>query len=135
MKIQQADFNVGQPTDSIGVTLKMLGYSLNSRAQNELDEAKEMLIKQKPLLLAYVGDEVKDKMIGNEAALAVVWSGDAVYMMRENPDLDYVIPKEGSNIWFDAMVIPKTSQNKKSSPKPLSISCVLQILLIAMLTI
>lgn len=109
--------------DSIGVTLKMLGYSLNSRAQNELDEAKEMLIKQKPLLLAYVGDEVKDKMIGNEAALAVVWSGDAVYMMRENPDLDYVIPKEGSNIWFDAMVIPKTSQNKELAEAFINFMC------------
>lgn len=101
--------------DSIGITLKMLGYSLNTQDDNELNEAKEMLIKQKPLVLAYVGDEVKDKMIGGEAALAVVWSGDAVYMMRENPDLEYVIPKEGSNIWFDAVVIPDTSKSKKEA--------------------
>ena len=109
--------------DSIGVTLKMLGYSLNSKDPKELNEAKEMLIKQKPLLLAYVGDEVKDKMIGNEAALAVVWSGDAVYMKRENPDLEYVIPKEGSNIWFDSMVIPKTSQNKELAEKFINFMC------------
>lgn len=101
--------------DSIGITLKMLGYSLNTKDDKELNEAKEMLIKQKPLVLAYVGDEVKDKMIGGEAALAVVWSGDAVYMMRENPDLEYVIPEEGSNIWFDAIVIPNTSKNKKEA--------------------
>ena len=101
--------------DSIGITLKMLGYSLNTKDDKELIEAKEMLIRQKPLVLAYVGDEVKDKMIGGEAALAVVWSGDAVYMMRENPDLEYVIPKEGSNIWFDAVVIPNTSKNKKEA--------------------
>lgn len=101
--------------DSIGITLKMLGYSLNTKDDKELNEAKEMLIKQKPLVLAYVGDEVKDKMIGGEAALAVVWSGDAVYMMRENPDLEYIIPKEGSNIWFDAIVIPNTSKNKKEA--------------------
>ena len=101
--------------DSIGITLKMLGYSLNTKDDKELNDAKEMLIKQKPLVLAYVGDEVKDKMIGGEAALAVVWSGDAIYMKRENPDLEYVIPKEGSNIWFDAVVIPKTSQFKKEA--------------------
>lgn len=101
--------------DSIGVTLKMLGYSLNTKDTQELEAAKEALIQQKPLVLAYVGDEVKDKMISGEAALAVVWSGDAVYMKRENPDLEYVIPKEGSNLWFDGMVIPKTSKNKKEA--------------------
>lgn len=101
--------------DSIGITLKMLGYSLNTKDDKELNEAKEALIKQKPLVLAYVGDEVKDKMIGGEAALAVVWSGDAIYAKRENPDLEYVIPKEGSNIWFDAIVIPNTSKNKKEA--------------------
>lgn len=101
--------------DAIGITLKMLGYSLNSKNPAELEAAKQMLIKQKPLVLAYVGDEVKDKMIGNEAALAVIWSGDAVFMKRENPDLEYVIPKEGTNIWFDAMVIPKASKQKKEA--------------------
>lgn len=107
--------------DSIAVALKKLGYSLNSRNEKELEEAKEILIKQKPL--AYVVDEVKDKMIGNEAALAVVWSGDAVYMKRENPNLEYVIPKEGSNIWYDSMVIPKTSQNKELAEKFIDFMC------------
>ncbi len=99
--------------DSIAVALKKLGYSMNTRNLKELEEAKVELIKQKPLLLAYVGDEVKDMMIGEEAALSVVWSGDAVYMMEQNKDLRYVVPKEGSNYWFDNMVIPKTSKNKK----------------------
>lgn len=101
--------------DSIGITLKMLGYSLNTKDDEELNKAKEALIEQKPLVLAYVGDEVKDKMIGGEAALAVVWSGDAVYMRRENPDLEYIIPKEGSFVWFDSIVIPNTSKNKKEA--------------------
>ena len=99
--------------DSIAVALKKLGYSMNSRNIDELEEAKEELIKQKPLVYAYVGDEVKDMMVGEEAALAVVWSGDAVAMIRENDNLEYVIPKEGSNLWFDNMVIPKTSKNKE----------------------
>ncbi|AFM00446.1 spermidine/putrescine-binding periplasmic protein [Desulfitobacterium dehalogenans ATCC 51507] len=109
--------------DSIAVALKKLGYSLNSREEKELDEAKKLLIQQKPLLMAYVGDEVKDKMIGNEAAMAVVWSGDAVFMKGENPNLEYVIPKEGSNIWYDSMVIPKTSQNKEMAEKFIDFMC------------
>jgi len=78
--------------DTLAVALMKLGYSLNSRDLNELEEAKQELIKQKPLVLAYMGDEVKDAIVGGEAAIGVVWSGDAVAMIRENPDLEYVIP-------------------------------------------
>ena len=101
--------------DSIGLTLKMLGYSMNTKDLDELEQAKQKLMDQKPLVLAYVGDEVKDKMVGGEAALAVVWSGDAVAMKWENPDLEYVIPKEGGNLWFDSAVIPKVSQHKEEA--------------------
>ncbi|NLJ98745.1 MAG: ABC transporter substrate-binding protein [Tissierellia bacterium] len=99
--------------DSLAVALKKLGYSMNTRSLEELEEAKEELIKQKPLVYAYVGDEVKDLLVGEEAAMAVVWSGDAVAMIRENEDLAYAIPKEGTNLWFDNMVIPKNGNNKK----------------------
>lgn len=109
--------------DCIGITLKMLGYSLNSEKLSELEQAKKALIQQKPLVLAYVVDEVKDKMIAEEAALAVVWSGDAVYCIRENENLDYVIPKEGSNLWFDAMVIPKGAANKEVAEKFINFMC------------
>ncbi|MTI67220.1 MAG: spermidine/putrescine ABC transporter substrate-binding protein [Firmicutes bacterium] len=101
--------------DSIAVALKKLGYSMNTRDTKKLKEAKEELIKQKPLVLAYVVDEVKGMMIGEEAALAVVWSGDAITMMKENENLEYAIPKEGTNLWFDNMVIPKTSKHKKEA--------------------
>jgi spermidine/putrescine transport system substrate-binding protein len=103
--------------DTLAVALKKLGYSLNSRNEKELEEAKAELIKQKPLVLAYMGDEIKDALISGEAAIGVVWSGDAVAMIRENPDLAYVIPKEGTNLWFDAMVIPKNAQNKEAAEK------------------
>lgn len=101
--------------DSIGLTLKMLGYSMNSKNVDELEIAKQKLIEQKPLVLAYVGDEIKDKMVGGEAALAVVWSGDAIAMKRDNPDLEYVVPKEGGNLWFDSAVIPKSSKQKNEA--------------------
>ncbi len=103
--------------DSIGITLKKLGYHINSKNVDELEEVKDELIRQKPLVMAYVVDEVKDMMIGEEAALAVVWSGDAVFIIDENEDLDYIVPKEGSNLWFDNMVIPKTAKNKDLAEK------------------
>jgi len=109
--------------DCIGITLKMLGYSMNTRKTEELDAAKKALIEQKPLVLAYVVDEVKDKMIAGEAALAVVWSGDGIYMERENPDLQYVIPKEGTNEWVDAMVIPSTSKHQKEAEMFINYMC------------
>lgn len=104
---------VDSQRDAVGIALQKLGYSLNSVDRNELEAAKQELIKQKDLVLAYVVDEAKDKMIAEEAALAVVWSGDAVFAMRENPNLDYAVPKNGGNLWFDGMVIPKTTQNKE----------------------
>lgn len=97
--------------DSIAVALKKSGYSMNTRSTEELEIAKLALIEQKPLVLAYAGDNLKDLMIGGEAAIAVCWSGDAVYMIAENPDLVYVLPEEGSNLWFDNVVIPKGAQN------------------------
>nr|WP_246566748.1 spermidine/putrescine ABC transporter substrate-binding protein [Tissierella simiarum] len=109
--------------DSIAVALKKLGYSMNTRDIKELEEAKQELINQKPLVYAYLGDEVKDVMIGGEAALAVVWSGDAVAMIRENPDLEYAIPKEGTNLWFDNMVIPKSTKNKEVAEKFINFMC------------
>lgn len=98
--------------DSIMVALIRLGYSINTTNDSEINEAKQMLIEQRPLVLGYVVDEVQDKMINEEAAVAVVWSGEALLAKDENSDLEYVIPKEGSNVWVDAMVIPKSSDNK-----------------------
>ena len=97
--------------DSLMVALKLLGYSMNTQSIGELEEAKQLLIDQRPLVYAYVTDQVIDNMIAGNAALAVVYSGDATYIMAENENMEYVIPKEGSNIWVDAMVIPKTAQN------------------------
>ena len=109
--------------DTIAVALLKLGYSLNSRNIDELEEAKAELLKQRPLVWAYQGDEVKDTMVGGEAALAVVWSGDAVAIMRENPDLDYAIPKEGTNLWFDSMVIPANAKNKEGAELFINFLC------------
>ena len=109
--------------DAFGITLKYLGYSMNSTDLDELEEAKEMLLKQKPLVQAYVVDQARDKMIGNEAALAVIYSGEALYCHTENPNLEYVIPKEGSNLWIDSWVIPKNAKHKENAEAFINYMC------------
>jgi len=110
-------FMLDSVRDSIGVTLKMLGYSMNTGDADALAEAKQALIDQKlsGIVKAYQVDETKDKMIAGEAALAVMWSGDAAYAQSYNSDLAYVVPKEGSNVWVDAMCIPKGAENKTNA--------------------
>lgn len=109
--------------DAFMIPLKMNGYSLNSTVPAELEIAKNALIEQKPLVQAYVIDQVRDKMIGGEAAIGVIFSGEAIYTQRENPDLEYVIPKEGSNIWIDSWVVPKNSENKENAEKFIDFMC------------
>lgn len=116
-KYDQEILMLDSQRDSIAVALKKLNYSMNSRNIKELEQAKEELIKQKALVYAYVGDEVKDMMVAEEGTIAVSWSGDAVAMIEENENLEYVIPKEGTNLWFDNMVIPKNSKNKIGAEK------------------
>ena len=109
--------------DAFAVALKYKGHSLNSTDLDELEEAKELLIKQKPLVQAYVIDQVRDKMIGNEAAIGVIYSGEAIYTQLENPNLEYVIPKEGSNVWIDSWVIPKNAKHKENAEDFINFLC------------
>lgn len=103
--------------DSIAIALKKLGYSMNSTNMDELQEAKNELIKQKRLVYAYLTDDGRDVLVQGDAAIGVMYSGDALLMMNENKDLKYVIPKEGSNIWYDSFVIPTSSKNKEGAEK------------------
>lgn len=95
----------------IGLGLNSLGYSLNSKNIDELEEAVEKLRKMTPNVKAIVADEIKMYMANEESAVAVTFSGEAADMMAENEHIHYVIPKEGSNLWFDNIVIPKTAKN------------------------
>ncbi|MED3655138.1 ABC transporter substrate-binding protein [Heyndrickxia sporothermodurans] len=95
----------------MGMGLNSLHYSLNDTNEAHLQEAKRKLDKLTPNVKAIVGDEIKMLLANEEAAVGVVWSGDASEIIGENEKLDYVVPKEGSNLWFDNMVIPKTAKN------------------------
>lgn len=109
--------------DAFMVALKKFGYSMNSTDPEELEKAKQALIDQKPLTQAYVVDQVRDKMIGNEAAIGVIYSGEAIYTQRENSDLEYVIPKEGTNVWIDSWCILKDAPNKENAEKFINFLC------------
>lgn len=103
--------------DTIGVTLKMLGYPLNSTDPAQLDEAEKVLIKQKPLLHSYTVDAYEDPLLAGDALLSMAWSGDAFKVIAEDPSFRYVLPKEGTNVWVDSMAIPKSAKNKESAYK------------------
>lgn len=109
--------------DAFSVPLKSLGYSTNSTNIAQLKEAQQLLIAEKPLVQAYCVDQMRDKMIGGEAALGVTFSGEVLYMQRENPDLDFAIPKEGGNVWIDSWVIPKNAKHKENAEKFLNFLC------------
>ncbi|AQM58732.1 ABC transporter substrate-binding protein [Clostridium baratii] len=109
--------------DAMAIALKKLGYSMNSENPEQINQAANALIEEKPLVQAYMVDEVKDAMISGEAAVAPVWSGDAVYITKENPDVKYIIPKEGSNKWYDALVIPSGAKHKKEAEMFINFLC------------
>ena len=116
-------FMLNSPRDTLGIALVMNGFDLNSTNPAELKIAQDMLITQKPIVLAYVVDEVKDKMIAGEASVALVWSGDATYCMSESDELDYVLPPEGSNIFYDSMCIPHNARNVSGAEKFIDFMC------------
>ena len=109
--------------DAFMVAEKLNGDSMNTLDTNELEAAKNLLIEQKPLVQAYVVDQVRDKMIGGEAAIGVIYSGEAIYTQKENPDLVYMIPEEGTNVWIDSWVILKNAPNKENAEKFIDFMC------------
>jgi len=109
--------------DAMMVALKKNGFSMNTTNTDELAIATQSLKDQKALVQAYVVDQVRDKMIGGEAALGVIYSGEAIFTQRENPDLEYVIPKEGTNVWIDSWVIPKNAKNLSNAETFINYMC------------
>ncbi|MGK0550805.1 ABC transporter substrate-binding protein [Enterococcus faecalis] len=99
----------------LGLSLNSLGYSLNSKNNQQLRRATDKLNTLTNNVKAIVADEIKMYMINEESAAAVTFSGEAAEMLANNKHLHYVIPEEGSNLWFDNIVIPKTAKNVKGA--------------------
>ncbi len=118
-------FMMDSVRDTVGLALKTLGYSMNSHDEGELAEAGEWLMAQRDsgVVGGYILDQAKDMMAGDEAAMAVMYSGDALYAMEKNDKLAYVIPDEGSNIWVDGMCVPAVSQNKEAAECFINFMC------------
>ena len=105
----------GNSRDAFAIALLKNGLSLNPKTSDDIEIAREDLIAQKDVVQAYVNDEIFDKMCGGEAALAPYYAGDALTMMEENPDLGFVMPKEGTNLFTDAVCIPKDAKNVEAA--------------------
>ena len=100
--------------DSFMVALKVLGYSMNTSNHDELKKAYDWLVDQREIMHpVYAGDDVIDNMISGNKAMAVVYSGDGAYIMSENEDMDFFVPEQGSNVWYDSMVITKQCKDTK----------------------
>lgn len=109
--------------DSFVPALRLLDYDINTENEMELEEAADLLIAQKPIVYAYYVDETADEMIAGNAAMALVYSGEAAAAMEYNDDLSYAVPAEGSNLWIDSWFIPKSSKNQENAEKFLDFLC------------
>lgn len=109
--LKEKVFLVDGAREVIGMGLNSLGESLNAKDDALLRQATDKLITLSPNIKAIIGDEITPLMINNEATVALTWSGQAADMMWENEELDFAVPEEGSNLWFDSFVIPKTAAN------------------------
>ena len=109
--------------DCLGAAMKMLGFSMNTNDNAELAKVKERLLAQRPLVKAYMEEDIRDIMIADEATLALIYSGEAKTAIDQNPNLAYVIPKEGANKWVDGFVILKNTKHLDAAEKFIDFMC------------
>lgn len=122
-KYEDQIFMMDSERDSIAVALKTLGYSINTKDLNELEQAKQKLLEQKPLVLKYTSDNVKELMANEEGALAVMWSCDTTFVTQQNDKIKFTIPEEGTNIFWDAACILKDAKYKTEAEMFLNFLC------------
>ena len=119
----------GNSRDAFGIALLKNGLSVNPSSMEDIETAKQDLIAQKSVVQAYVNDEIFDKMGGNEAALAPYYSGDAITMIDDNPDLDFAVPKEGTNYFVDSICILKDAKNVEAAHMYINFLCETEVAL------
>ena len=109
--------------DAFAISLLRMGESINTTDKNIWRKAADELIIQKSLVQAYVMDQIFDKMDNAEAVLAPYYAGDAAAMIKNNPNIGFVIPEEGTNRFVDSMCIPRNSKNKELAEKYINFMC------------
>lgn len=115
--------------DAFAISLLRLKFSINTRDESEWRQAANELINQKPLVQAYVMDQIFDKMGNEEAVLAPYYAGDAASMVKNNPNIGFVIPKDGTNRFVDSMCIPRSSKHKEMAEKYINFMCSTEVAL------
>lgn len=111
------------PRDAFAIAQSLLGQSMNTEDKKELRAAADKLKEQKKNVQAYVMDEIFDKMGAGEAAFAPYYAGDAITMMEDNESLGFVLPKSGTNLFIDAMCIPKCAKQKQAAEMYINFMC------------
>ena len=111
------------PRDAFAIAELMLGYSLNTEDHKELKEAAQLLVTQKPVIQAYVMDEIFDKMGAGEAIVAPYYTGDGLTLMDEFDHLSIALPKSGTNLFIDAACIPANAKNKEAAEMYINFLC------------
>ena len=111
------------PRDAFAIAESMLGYSLNTEDENELRQAADLIIAGKPVYQGIWMDQILEKLPAEEIVAAPYYNGDAVTMIDENPDLAFYVPKEGTNLFVDAMCIPKNAKNVEGAEKFINFMC------------
>ena len=111
------------PRDAFAIAELMLGYSLNTEDPEELEQAAFKLRQQKRIVQGYVMDEVFDKMEAGDALIAPYYAGDALTILEGNEDLDFVVPKSGTNLFVDAMCIPSNARQKEAAEMYINFMC------------
>ncbi len=111
------------PRDAFAISELLLGIDINTENEDELRSAAYKLIEQKPLVQSYVMDQIYDKMEREEAWIAPYYAGDYLQMVQENENLGFFFPKEGFNLFIDAMCIPKSCQNKAAAEAYINFLC------------
>lgn len=111
------------PRDSFAIAQLLLGQSLNTTEEGDWAEAAALLKQQKPLVQAYVMDQIFDKMESGEAWMAPYYSGDAAILVDNSDSIQFVVPQEGTNYFVDAMCIPATSSHKAEAEEYINFLC------------
>lgn len=111
------------PRDAFAIAEIMSGYSLNTEDPEELENAARKLTQQKKIVQGYVMDEVFDKMGAGDALIAPYYAGDALTILEENEDLDFVVPDSGTNLFIDAMCIPTSARQKEAAEMYINFMC------------
>ena len=109
--------------DAFAISLLRLGYSPNTTNPKEIEEAKNALKEQKKLVYKYANDSARDLLADKSAAIGVVWNGEYNYTHDLNKDIEFVVPKEGSEFFIDSWVVPKSARNKRNAERFINYMC------------